>query len=418
MGKNLQPSHLSSFDHFDTYLQVASRKNWIIFFSILFLMLCFILWGIFGSIPIEIQGRGVLVNPKGFISIQANTSGYIRNLKLKPGDFILKGDSIAEIYDPLEEIKKLKAETKEERINDDLARLSQQIIAENKKRILGLERNKESKEYSIERMTEELPGLEKELASVKKLYKEGLVSASQLRNIEEKLTAKKIAIENSKAEISGIEADLAKEYRVEELKNKEQLWLDAKRESDLAQAKRNFDLLRSPANGRVLEVKAKERDQVKIGQPIIWLEVPKSKDENNLIYGYAPIEKGKKIELGNDVNIEVSSINTQEFGYIRGKVTAVSHYSVSESQIAADLQNEDLAKFLINNMGAVIHVVVEPERDPKTFSGFAWTSGEGPQIKIATGTVCLLKVVVDRVRPITYLVPLWRFKSLQHSTEK
>ena len=41
-------------------------------------------------------------------------------------------------------------------------------------------------------------------------------------------------------------------------------------------------------------------------------------------------------------------------------------------------------------------------------SGFEWWSGKGPPYRITAGTVATVDVVVERVRPITLVIPALR----------
>ena len=71
------------------------------------------------------------------------------------------------------------------------------------------------------------------------------------------------------------------------------------------------------------------------------------------------------------------------------------------------LQNENLVRDLSKG-GTPILVMANLFPDPKTPSGFKWSSGLGPPIKIQSGTLCSADVVIDTRRPIDLVLPFLR----------
>ena len=66
--------------------------------------------------------------------------------------------------------------------------------------------------------------------------------------------------------------------------------------------------------------------------------------------------------------------------------------------------NDSLAKSLTLG-GPVTEVHATMLNDPATVSGFHWSSSSGPPVQVTSGTICSLKVVVKRERPISLLFP-------------
>ena len=54
--------------------------------------------------------------------------------------------------------------------------------------------------------------------------------------------------------------------------------------------------------------------------------------------------------------------------------------------------------------GQPYEIVVDLERDPDAFSGFRWSS-RGPDVTIEAGTMCGARIVIERQRPITLVIP-------------
>ena len=71
------------------------------------------------------------------------------------------------------------------------------------------------------------------------------------------------------------------------------------------------------------------------------------------------------------------------------------------------LQNEGLVKAL--SMGAApIEVHADLIPDPRTISGYKWSSSKGPQMEIHTGTLCTATVTVSEQPPYNLVVPLFK----------
>ena len=73
--------------------------------------------------------------------------------------------------------------------------------------------------------------------------------------------------------------------------------------------------------------------------------------------------------------------------------------------IARVLRNQRLADQLAGS-GAQLAVKASLVRDPATESGFKWSSSKGPPTKVVTGTLCSALVVVEKKRPISYVLPI------------
>jgi HlyD family secretion protein len=56
-----------------------------------------------------------------------------------------------------------------------------------------------------------------------------------------------------------------------------------------------------------------------------------------------------------------------------------------------------------NSPPTEIRAVLTPA---KNFSGYRWTSPEGPPIAVKSGTLCTADIVVDRQRPVSLVIPV------------
>ena len=116
---------------------------------------------------------------------------------------------------------------------------------------------------------------------------------------------------------------------------------------------------------------------------------------------YVPIMDGKKIEPGMTLQVSPNGTNASESGSMVAVVRSVSRYPTSAEAMLNKLGNQQLVQWLLTkNDGAVSEVNFELVKDPKSESGFLWTSRLGDHKKITSGSVCSGFVVVERKPPI------------------
>jgi HlyD family secretion protein len=80
---------------------------------------------------------------------------------------------------------------------------------------------------------------------------------------------------------------------------------------------------------------------------------------------------------------------------------------VTTEAIATVVGNPDLARELAAGVSKIeVQAALAPA--PETASGYRWTSGQGPDLRVSAGTSAALRVTVERRRPISYLIPALR----------
>ncbi len=102
-----------------------------------------------------------------------------------------------------------------------------------------------------------------------------------------------------------------------------------------------------------------------------------------------------------------STIQPQEYGFIKAKVTYISDFPITERGMLTSVKNDQLAKGLLAG-GPLFEVHVDFEKDPNSFSGYKWTSAKGPDILIKEGTSCMGKVTIKEEAPATIVVPAFK----------
>jgi len=80
---------------------------------------------------------------------------------------------------------------------------------------------------------------------------------------------------------------------------------------------------------------------------------------------------------------------------------------VTPEGMAAVLHNEALVRSF-SHEGAPYSVLVQLERDRAAVSGYRWSSGTGPPIRLTTGTIARAEITTREQPPIDLVVPIMR----------
>ena len=98
LSKSLE--RLSSPERLDQLLHVVDRKNWVPLLSVAMLTASLLAWAIFGWIPINVEGRGILIRPRRIVEIQSPGEGRLVSLRVEIDDVVHKGEVLAIIARP------------------------------------------------------------------------------------------------------------------------------------------------------------------------------------------------------------------------------------------------------------------------------------------------------------------------------
>ncbi|MFN6486730.1 MULTISPECIES: NHLP bacteriocin system secretion protein [unclassified Nostoc] len=92
---------LSSPERLDQLMQVVNSKDWLILMVFGGLTTIGLIWSIFGRIPINVDGRGVLIQPRQVVDFQSSIPGQLKSLYVKSGQCVKK-DEVLAMIDPVD----------------------------------------------------------------------------------------------------------------------------------------------------------------------------------------------------------------------------------------------------------------------------------------------------------------------------
>lgn len=401
---------LSTPEKLDQLIKVTGPKSWIALCLIASALGIAILWSALGRVKTKLDVIGVVQGGEVH-EVVSTAQGQLVELKVVIGDNVKKGDIIATIQQP--ELS--------QQIEDAKAVLSDRKYEMGKIVSYGNEGNEIQGEYinqtrksiggEIEAERKKLTFLYNQLESENVLLTKGLIIKSQVANTKQQIEASKNTIERLKGQI----VETSSQQHNLNFDRQQKITLQNQR---IDEAQRNLQFLaekydtnkniRSPYDGEVVEVLTDRGVVVGQGTPLFKV---KNKGIQNLakLNGilYIPSKDGKKIKKGMEALVAPSTIQPQEYGFIKAKVTYVSDFPITERGMLTSVKNDQLAKGLLAG-GPLFEVHVDFEKDPSSFSGYKWTSAKGPDILIKEGTSCIGKVTIKEEAPATIVVPAFK----------
>ncbi len=405
--------HFGSSEQFEHSLQVMRYRKWVAQLSVLILVLGCLLWLIFGSISIEAEGMAIAMSDAGLANIESSFNGIVKELNVKVGQRVQKGDLLVTLSNPELNTRLAMAEETIQSLHRYWDYLHHEVAFERVEEKQAILKNIDATQFKIHTLNQEIPVLEKDIVIKKELAEKGLFDSISLQQAKEVLWGKQIDLEKTKSDLASLRFKLTREYREEDLVTLKEQLRQAHQQRSLLETQLHYANIYSPADGTILNFFIQPDVYVTTGQLVTRLEIA-SPTNNTIFYGYLPLGIGKTIRLGAEVTMDLTTVKAQEYGSMIGHISEISQYAISKQKLEGMIDNPSLVNYLIQSKEAVIEVKIEPQKDPTTFSGYKWTSGKGPPIHLTTGTLGMFKGLVEEMRPIFYFFPLWKVRQVWH----
>ncbi len=459
---------LSSPERLDRLMEVVNPKAWIPLTTVGFLSATALVWSVFGSIPVTVKGAGVLVYPSTVMPLQSQSSGQLLDIKVSEGEAIAKGDVIATVdRQDLQEQLDL-AEAKLTQLQGQNSKVSSIESQRQEQDIKAIEEQKQALEDRLgivqsltptlkdkglsaiqvqiqnsqarKQTLEELrPTLESRLEKRRALFERGAISEDVFLQAKQEYLDNISNIDRIDAELKDLEVKEADAYQqyltnLNEIKNIEaQIQdLDSKkvnlrqqdlqnsttRSKEIQQAKREISQIKqqiasesqiiSQHTGKVLELTVNPGQVIDAGTRVATLDT--DRQEVNLVgMTYFPVQDGKKIKPGMEIQVTPQTVKRERFGGIVGTVTKVSPFPITSEAAAKKVGSPQIISGLVSEQQpAVIQISANLKSDEQTFSGFQWSSSSGPELKMSPGTTTSARVKIEERAPITFVLPILR----------
>lgn len=401
---------LSTPEKLDQLIKVTNRQGWIALLTVTIALGTALAWSIFGKVKTKLDVVGVIQGGEVH-QVVSTAQGQLIELRVSVGDKVFEGEITAILRQP----------QLQRQIEAAKAVLSNRNYEMKKIRSYGYEgseiqekfiaQTRESIEGEIAAQKKRLNFLQNQLKSEKSLLAKGLITNSQVARTDQQIETSK----NTVKRLIGQMTETRKQKHNVNFNFQQKITLQKQR---ISEAERNLEFLReqydnrknirSPYDGEVVEVLIERGGVVGSGTPLFRVQSENNATPSKLTAVlYIPSKDGKKIKNGMNALISPSTVQPQEYGFIKGEITYVSEFPVTQQGMLTSVNNALLAKGLLA-MGPLFEVHVNLKKDHDAFSGFKWTSANGPDVHIKEGTSCLGKITVKEERPITLVVPAFK----------
>lgn len=358
----------TSQDSLDQPLPLLRPSAWALLLGLLILCATILIWSILGRLPVRIHGRGVLLFPEALVPVQSLISGPLQQILVREGQCVRAGQILARI---------------------DQVQLSGMIDSD-QQRLRNLRR-------------------QHQLANLQAQDERALAAAERQR----------LAPYRGSGSIAK-EAFVDKERQLWRLDRQQQAQaqqrLQAIEEVGLALVRQRAEYQRTsvvvaPVAGCLVEQLVQPGAVVNPGTPLFTLD-RQDRRRQLVSLAYFPSQDGKRLKPGQMVRITPNTTRSQRHGGIRGRILSLSTLPVSREALRQRLGRETLVASVqppgSGGNEPLIEAVTSLERNPRTFSGFDWGGGPGPELILSPGTSTEVSVMVEYRQPISYVIPLLR----------
>jgi HlyD family secretion protein len=418
-----------SFDQLDRLVRVTTIQGWVYLGTLFAVCASAVAFSLLYQVRTKVSGEGILLIDRDSLSkVRAQATGRLAKLEVKLGAEVKPDDQIGEIsQDELKDAIR-EAELKLKDAEREDAELTQF----------------ETKE--LETRTEAIGRVKRAVTLAQETSKDKLRIAARLDSSNDRLRAKQylgdMELLESREKLYEIEDDLNKgqsklaeldleatttDYTRKRAQLERQLkirQLKTKLELDREKFTRTSRII-SKVHGHVAEVLTARGDLVHEGSPVLLLHSPRA-DRGNEDAGplyesilFVPAGEGKKIAIGDDVELSPATVKREEHGYIKGKVVAISELPATRLAMEAALEHPQLVDAFLKRYapGVLLRVDVHlPDRVAPKGSGpsrsqsapgnrFDWSSSSGRAQSLTTGTMCHAEIVVEKRQLISLILP-------------
>jgi HlyD family secretion protein len=399
---------LSSPEQLDQLINVTRPADWVGALVIGFCMTAVVIWSVIGRIPTRVAGEGILISGAGrVVDAVSAVNGRLASVDVGVGDRVTQGQIIAHI-----------AQTDTEQRHRNAAEVLREREHEHKELMAAIKRELEIKaanvaaqksglEQIIAASQQRRAYLTEAVAGLEGLNAKGFITRRELEDRRANLASTQQRITESQNEIQRLDGQLREAETQRELDRLTSQFKvnEARRQMEqLAGTLERDSRLMSPIDGQVLEIKVSSGGVLTAGMPVVAIESEGTSLEAII---YVPADRGKNVEPGMEVRVEPKTAKREEFGTMIGKVATISAFPVTPEGMAAVLHNDALVK-RFSQEGAPYAVLVQLEQDPAAFSGYRWSSGGGPPIRLNTGTLARAEVTTRERPPIDLVVPIMK----------
>ena len=397
---------LSSPEQLDSLMQVTTPKGWMALAAALVVITTGLAWGALGRTAETVRGAGIMLKEGGIFAVESRGGGIVKEVKVAVGDDVEKGQVVIRISqsEAAQELKQQEDLLAEHKAN---ASRSGDLVNRNRGaelRSLAEDRVRVAK--STETLRKQIAFLESRLKAQTEAVEKGLITRDVRQATAQELEGAKSSLIANQSQQAQLDA---RDSSIRNTADQSVFNLD----QEARRIGRNIEQIRdrlekgtqvlAPNRGRVVSLLVDPGQEVRQGMPVLYIEAA---DQPLQAVAFIPLQ-GARIHPGMTALMSPEGITWEEYGYMLGEVVSVTQGPANPDSMNRILRNSQLIQQFTAS-GSVYEMHIRLKLDPKTASGFAWTSRQGPSIKFGSGTLLQVQIPVQERRPVELVIPTVR----------
>ncbi len=399
---------LSSPEQLDRLVAVSDPIGWVALSSLLGLLIAIVGWGVFGKIPDQVEGKGILISAGGrVIDAMSPSEGTLSKLTVGHNAYVEKGQVIALIEQTTLNQEFRSAEETLKELQAEKAELETNFTKEYTLKQKNFAEQAASQRQIIKAASARSDYLKSTLAKRDDLARKGILPRDKVEEIRTDYNQVLQDISAARNRVLELEAEsltLTSDHAKERTQINQRIAKAEREVREISSRLTENGRVLAPASGRISELKTFEGEIVRKGASLVSIATSGNAVQVVL---YVPTKDGKRVLSGMQVRVSPSTVKKEEHGTVIGSVAEVSGFPVTKQGMLTVLQNERLVAEY-SEQGAPYAARVDLVPDPTSQSGFKWTSGTGPDISITTGTTVEAEITVKEQPPINLIIPFIR----------
>lgn len=366
-------------------------------------------WSVFGTLPSEVTGTGMIVRGKRLISVEARVPGTVVDSKVEVNQQVSKTDVLMSIDSSQQKIQ-LIGSLKQLGIGVPLARESGQSGDRAEAKALSAINTAELRLKTqgplLQQRRNELELLVKQ---GNQLYNQRLISATDLASLAQTLGQVTSQLESL---TDAVNAQNLQYQQVRQQNAGNRFQLQQQNLGTAASAAGINEIInlsraiRAPVNGELVSISKQIGDFANQGDVLFTL-MPRDGELRAILL--VSSTNANRVKVGNSVLISPNESPPTRFGFIKGNVTGISNAPATQAELIKSFGSPETAQSFsssFSQQGGVELPYLVLVRIEQTKTGLpVWTLGKQPPWGFRAGGVASARIITSRIHPIQLLIP-------------
>ena len=370
-----------------------------------------VVWGCFGSLKSEVEGTGMVIRGNHLYVVSSKQQGVITSQQFRLNDDVKAGKLLMSLDTSQQQIQ-LRANRDELKASRPLTQASldagQQLEAANLRQLQQAERFLADQEASLKRRIQQQ---QKAYEGVQALYQSGVASAGDvsatfddLSNLKAELMQLSQAVQNSKASYHQVRQQNA----ANSLNLVQQNTALVAGVKGLKETVSQSMYIRAPIDGTVVGFEVTVGNLANPGDPLMTIMPSRGGLRAILLVSSNAIQR---VSVGDEVLLSPSATPAVRFGYIKARVARLAKAPASQGELMKAFGSTVAVQSLMEsfntgqvNLPFLVDVEVQQDRNGLP----VWTLGKQPPWGLKAGSLTSARIISDRVRPISLILPFLR----------